>query len=276
VPAPPVEARAQDAPARYADPAFTAWLGRAGGPARALAVNQLQRTVGNRRTGELLAAGGGPLLQRNPIAGAAGIEVVAGLAQTASFVSEAITQTSGSLSCTSPIAERLSSQPQPRKAAYRTQCLWMTAVGERTDATPEFAQAAKAFFDVEWEGNDYGEIGAARVRVNLGKTDRFNWSSAAVRFEFARNLVQKGGDARTWEMHWIYEGTYDPFGQGNIAFQGKFSIDAFGNFYVVEHETKEYDQGSEAAVFAGPNVPFTPPPPLPGGAGGAPAGEDEP
>ena len=276
-PAPPVAARPPAALARYADPAFSAWLGRADGPARAQAVNQLQRTVGNQRTGELLAAAGGrPLLQRNPVGAAAGaIEVVAGLAQTASFAGDAISWSSGGLSYTSAAAQRLSSHTQPRKAAYRTQCVWTAAVGERADATPGFAQAANAYFDMEWEGNDYGEIGAARVRLNIAKTDEFNWSSLVVNFDIAKNLVQKGGDARTWEMHWNYEGQYDPFGTGKIGFQGRFAIDAFGNFYVVEHTTKEYDSGSEAAVFAGPNVPTKPIPPMPQGAGGAPAGEDE-
>jgi hypothetical protein len=277
--APPIAARPPDALARYADPGFSAWLGRADGPARAQAVHQLQRTVGNRRTGELLAAAtpGRPLLQRNPIAGAAGaIEVVAGLAQTASFAGDAINYSSGGLSYTSPTAQRLSEQTQPRKALYRTECLWMASLSDDFEILPVLAPAADAHFDIEWEGNDYGEIGAARVRLNLDKSEKFSWSSGTVHFDVAQNLVQEGGDRRSWQMHWIYEGTYDPFGSGEIDFQGKFAIDAFGNFIPLEHESHQRSTFNvECEVVPGTKLPTKPVPPLPKGPAGAPAGGDE-
>jgi hypothetical protein len=277
-PAPPVAARPPAALARSADPAFSAWLGRADGPARAQAVNQLQRTVGNRRTGELLAAArGGPRLQRHPLGAAVGaVEVVAGLAQTASFAGDAINYASGGLSYTSPTAQRLSEHTQPLKAQYRTECLWMASLSGDYEVLPVLAPAADAHFDIEWEGNDYGEIGAARVRLNLGKSEKFSWSSGTVHFDVAQNLVQKGGDRRSWQMHWTYEGTYDPFGSGEIDFQGKFAIDAFGNFISLEHESHQRSTfKTECAVVAGGNLPTKPVPPLPKGAGGASAEADD-
>lgn len=168
----------------------------------------------------------GRVVQRSPAAFTA-IEVIAGLAQTASFAAELHSQSLGGLSYSSSVAHRISDKPQPAAHQWQANCLILNA---------ETSGLASAAFDIHWEGNDFGEIGSARVRVSLPHTTAFTHSSASVAFEALPNLVQPGGDKRTWQMAWEYEGTFDQAGFGYVMFQGGFTIDAFGNFTPVRHE----------------------------------------
>lgn len=163
------------------------------------------------------------VIQRSPVAA---IEVIAGLAQTASFASDLHSQSLGGLSYSSSVAHRISDKPQPATRQWNASCLILNA------ASREYASAA---FDVHWEGNDYGEIGSARVRVSLPHTTAFTYSSATVAFEALPNLIKPGGDKRTWQMAWEYEGSFDLGGPGYLMFQGGFAIDAFGNFVPTRH-----------------------------------------
>lgn len=165
------------------------------------------------------------ILRAAPVVGGA-IEVVAGLAQTASFASDLHSQSLGGLSYTSSVAQRISDQPKPAAHHWEASCLLLNV------ASRDYASAA---FNVLWEGNDYGEIGSARVRVSLPHTTAFTHSSATVAFEALPNLIQPGGDKRTWQMAWEYEGSFDLGGPGYLMFQGGFAIDAFGNFRPTGH-----------------------------------------
>ena len=193
-------------------------------------MQQLQRTIGNQRTATLLSAVQRPTVQRAAPGVVAGIEVVAGLAQTASLVGDAYSASLGQLSYSSPTAQRLSADTQPKQHSFRRPCLSLLGPGLGADA----------YFDFEWEGNDYGEIGAARAVLNQEKSSFFQYSSANVRFDLLNNLIQEGGDKRTWQMQFAYEGSYDLMGAGYYAFQGKFAIDAFGKFAVLAHSVRDY------------------------------------
>lgn len=195
-----------------------------------LSVQQLQRTIGNQRTAALLSTVQRPTVQRAAPGVVAGIEVVAGLAQTASLVGDAYSASLGKLSYSSPTAQRLSADTQPKNSSFRMPCLSLVGAGP----------GANAYFDIEWEGNDYGEIGAARAVLNQDKSSFFQYSAANVRFDLLNNLIQQGGDKRTWQMQFAYEGSYDLFGAGYYAFQGKFAIDAFGKFAVLAHSVRDY------------------------------------
>lgn len=211
----------------------------------------------------------GRVIQRSPAAFTA-IEVIAGLAQTASFASELHSQSLGGLSYTSSVAHRISDKPQPAAHQWQANCLILNA---------ETSALASASFDIYWEGNDFGEIGSARVRVSLPHTTAFTHSSATVAFEALPNLVQPGGDRRTWQMAWEYEGAFDQAGIGYVMFQGGFTIDAFGNFTPGQHVMVDRSAlpteiggvpirapASPFLVVPGPKVerPIPPPPTQPG------------
>jgi hypothetical protein len=203
-------------------------------PPAVAAVLQLQRTAGNHRTAALL---GGPLrqaprvaVQRAAPAVGPALGVVANLAQTASAAGEAYSASLGQLTYSSPTGQRLSADPQPVQHSFRNECLSLVGSG----------LAANAHFDVEWEGNDHGEIGAARVILNQDKSNFFQFSSANVRFDLLNNLIQEGGNERTWQMQFAYEGHYDLVGAGYYAFQGKFAINAFGKFVSLAHSVRDY------------------------------------
>jgi hypothetical protein len=214
-------------------------------PPSVAVVQQLQRTVGNQRTAALLDGGLRPApraaVQRAAPALGPAIGVVGNLAQTASVVGEAYSASLGKLTYSSPTAQRLSDNPQPVQNSFRNECLSIVGPG----------MAANAFFEVEWEGNDHGEIGAARVILDQGKSDFFQFSSAAVRFDLLNNLIQEGGNERTWQMQFAYEGHYDMVGYGYYAFQGKFAINAFGRFVPLAHSVRDH---SANPLHFGPTI----------------------
>ncbi len=196
-------------------------------------------------------------------------EVLAGLSAAAAIGSTVYSGGSDELKYNSTTADRLSAKTQPKKRDCKAVCL---RIG--FDA-PWPRPNLDAVFHIIWQGNDYGEIGAARVRVDLTKTSEFSYSSLVVSFTAVKNLIQPGGDKRTWQIEWDYEGNFNPLGTGEFWFQGSFAIDAFGNFVSTKHTVRdlsliEQKKGDAAKIVqAGPRV-SRPIPPVPGGAGAAP------
>jgi hypothetical protein len=145
---------------------------------------------------------------------------------------------SGSLSISSDKAQRLLT-PQARqklgsrpKSTYTYPVLWINA-----DAP--VVGAADALIEVTWEGNAYGEIGAAYVRRNLKQTEAFSKSSLSVSFtKLDRIPPNSMKDPREWPIAFAYDGTFDPWGNGQFEFQGEFEINAFGGLKFNRHEVK--------------------------------------
>lgn len=180
--------------------------------------------------------------QKNPAA--AGLFGIAGLTaveaadlglSAAGLLQPAFTK-SGSLSISSDKSQRLLTAQarqkltNPGKTTYTYPVLWINfdrPVGNFADA----------MIEVTWEGNNYGEIGAAYVRRNLKNTTAFTKSSLNVSFtKLDRIPMQK--DPREWPVVFAYDGTYDPFGNGQFEFQGEFEINAFGGLKFNRHEVK--------------------------------------
>lgn len=182
---------------------------------------------------------GSRVIQRNPVVAAAAvtepIEVIAALASVAALSGQVYSGGSGKLAYSSTTADRLAEggKTQPKSHSWRADCLHI--------AMPA---GPNAVFTIKWEGNNFGEIGAATVRVDIDRTDEFIFSDLNVRFESLRNLIQPGADKRTWEMVWDYEGTFDPVGVGEFWFQGRFAIDAFGNFKPKHHRVRDLSLGT--------------------------------
>jgi hypothetical protein len=169
------------------------------------------------------------------IAGLTGVEA-ANLGLGATGLLAPVFAKSGSLSITSDKAQRLLT-PQGRqkltntaKTTYTYPVLWI-------NFDRPLGSFADALIEVTWEGNNYGEIGAAYVRRNLQNTTAFTKSSLNVSFtKLDRIPMQK--DPREWPVVFAYDGTFDPFGNGQFEFQGEFEINAFGGLKFNRHEVK--------------------------------------
>jgi hypothetical protein len=113
-------------------------------------------------------------------------------------------------------------------------------------------------------------MGAAYVDVSPDHT-AFTHSSLSAEFKPLDNLPNKGQDIRAWPMQWIYSGNFDPISAGDYDFQGKFEIDAFGGFRILEHTVNDnssflqWGGSAEELVRRGPDIP-APIRPLPAGA----------
>jgi hypothetical protein len=171
------------------------------------------------------------------IAGLTGVEA-ANLGLGAAGLLAPVFTKSGSLSITSDKAQRLLT-PQARqklsnmnKRTYTFPVLWVNfdrPVGEYADA----------LIEITWEGNDYGEIGAAYVRRNLQNTTAFPKSSLNVSFtKLDRIPPNSMKDPREWPVVFAYDGTFDPWGNGQFEFQGEFEINAFGGLKFNRHDVK--------------------------------------
>jgi uncharacterized protein DUF4157 len=178
-------------------------------------------------------------------------------------VQEQAALTQGGLHYQSDKGSRHGDPPQPVDQEYRA----MVIHAERRHfALPN----VRAFFYVHWQGNKFGEMGGAYVQLSLDDSTEFHehGSSLSVQFTVLDTMPSKGNDPRLWSMQWIYEGNFDPYGAGEYPFQGKFEIDAFGGFRVLEHRVRDdsFGIGGEPApnyVRTGPNVASAKPPPLP-------------
>jgi len=159
----------------------------------------------------------------------------------------------------SETAARHAENPRPMDHDFRAHVL---RIGILDPVLPNLL----ADFTVHWEGNNYGEMGAAYVSVDPKHTE-FLLSSLDVSFRPLQNLPRRGDDSRLWPMQWLYEGNFDPFGRGEWEFQGRFEIDAFGAFRNLEHLVTDrsmirFSAPAESYVRPGPEVPGLTPPPL--------------
>lgn len=224
---------------------------------------QLQRAAGNRATAQLFSPG--PVAQRLPAA-IEGLEVALTATITAQ---EQVALTQGGLHYESDKGSRLGSPPQPADHEYTATVL--TAL--RDDMMLPDVQAV---FKLHWQGNEYGEMGGAYVQIDLAESTEFHehGSSLEAKFTVLDTMPKKGDDPRFWAMQWVYEGNFDPLGAGQWAFTGKFEIDAFGGFRVLEHyvrnDTTSLSFGRKAPEYYvrrginRPTVsPILPPPPIP-------------
>ena len=184
-------------------------------------------------------------LQKTPAA-AVGLFGIAGLTAveaanlglgTAGLLAPVFTK-SGSLSITSDKAQRLLT-PQARqklsrrnKTTYTYPVLWV-------NFDRPLGEFADALLEVTWEGNDYGEVGAAYVRRNLRNTTAFPKSSLNITFSKLDRIPPNSmKDPREWPIVFAYDGTFDPWGNGQFEFQGEFEINAFGGLKFNRHEVK--------------------------------------
>ena len=171
------------------------------------------------------------------IAGLTGVEA-ANLGLGATGLLAPVFTKSGSLSITSDKAQRLLT-PQARqklsnvnKHTYTYPVLWV-------NFDRPLGEFADALIEVTWEGNDYGEIGAAYVRRNLQNTTAFPKSSLNVSFtKLDRIPPTSMKDPREWPVVFAYDGTFDPWGNGQFEFQGEFEINAFGGLKFNRHDVK--------------------------------------
>lgn len=171
------------------------------------------------------------------IAGLTGVEA-ANLGLGAAGLLAPVLTKSGSLQITSDKAQRLLT-PQARqklssrnKRTYTYPVLWI-------NFDRPLGEFADALIEVTWEGNDYGEIGAAYVRRNLQNTTAFPKSSLNVSFtKLDRIPPNSMKDPREWPIVFAYDGTFDPWGNGQFEFQGEFEINAFGGLKFNRHDVK--------------------------------------
>jgi hypothetical protein len=144
----------------------------------------------------------------------------------------------GNLSITSDKAERLLNTDAKRKLNKRPvkpYTYYLLFIG----SSKLIVDPAQALIEVTWEGNDYGEIGGAYVRRNLKNTDSFSKSSLTVSFTKLNKIPPVSmKDPREWPIIFAYDGTYDPYGNGEFQFQGEFEINAFGGLKFNRHEVK--------------------------------------
>jgi GH24 family phage-related lysozyme (muramidase) len=98
--------------------------------------------------------------------------------------------------------------------------------------------AANADVIIEWDGNLYGEIGTPVIRRNLSTSTDWSRSSANITIAKIDRIPLPQTDPRTWPITYIYEGTYDPYGNGYFEFSGQFEIDAFGGLKFKDHIVK--------------------------------------
>lgn len=94
--------------------------------------------------------------------------------------------------------------------------------------------AADALIRITWDGNDYGEMGTPTITKDLAATSDWSKSSASINIR-AVNRIPDGADPRTWPLWYHYEGSFDPWGNGQWEFNGDFEINAFGAIAFHDH-----------------------------------------
>lgn len=93
---------------------------------------------------------------------------------------------------------------------------------------------------IEWEGNDYGEIGSAVIRKNIKNSTDWSGSSCNVTIRRVERIPAPNTDPRAWPISYTYDGTFDPRGNGLYEFSGEFEINAFGGLHFVRHDLVSY------------------------------------
>jgi GH24 family phage-related lysozyme (muramidase) len=177
--------------------------------------------------------------QQNP-ALIAGIEVAdaiqIGLGAAAIVQSQVNAFPGGSLQVTYDSQQRLLT-PQARldmpgsmrpKNTYSRTLFWLPSLR---------LNAAQALIKIIWDGNDYGEIGTPTITKDLDQTSDWSRSSASINIR-AVSRIPVGTDPRTWSLWYHYEGSFDPYGNGQWDFNGDFEINAFGAIAFHDHKWK--------------------------------------
>ncbi len=170
------------------------------------------------------------VIQRNPIAVWEGIEI----ALTAAIVGqEQYGVSEHGLHVTSLGAHRMNERgARPADNEY-------TAEVFTIDASNIIGIRHHAAFKAHWQGNKYGEIGAAHVKVENDHSE-FLLSSLEMTFTPQENLPNVGDDAREWPIRFIYHGSYNPMGNGDYIIDGSFELNAFGRFQILKHEVIDH------------------------------------
>lgn len=175
-------------------------------------------------------------LQQNPVV--AGI-AIADAAQiglgAASVVQDRVEASRGDFSLTYDKVSRLLTNEarqampgaQRSKKSYSRQVLHL-GIGA--------INAAKADVIVEWEGNDYGEIGTPVFSKRLSTSTDWTMSSADITISKIDRIPLPNTDPRGWPIYYDYKGTYNPYGNGKFEFYGTFWLDAFGGLKFTKHE----------------------------------------
>jgi GH24 family phage-related lysozyme (muramidase) len=119
--------------------------------------------------------------------------------------------------------------------------------------------AAQALIKIIWDGNDYGEIGTPTITKDLDQTSDWTRSSASINIR-AVSRIPTGTDPRTWPLSYHYEGSFDPWGNGQWDFNGDFEINAFGAIAFHDHKWKSRSLIDSALDvhpdnWKGPDVP---------------------
>jgi hypothetical protein len=205
-------------------------------------------------------AGARPLQRALPVAA----EVLEIALTAAITVQEQAALTQGGLHYQSDKGSRHGDPPQPVDQEYRA----LVIFAERDHV---LYPNVRALFYIHWQGNKFGEMGGAYVQLSLEESSEFHehfGSALDVHFTVLDTMPKKGDDPRLWSMQWIYEGYFDPVGPGQYPFQGKFEIDAFGGFRVLEHVVQDYSTGwglpsAADIVQHGRNRASAAPPPKP-------------
>jgi hypothetical protein len=165
----------------------------------------------------------------------------------------------GKLTITRQQGDRMRTPPKPKDGTYEATVL---SISLTDPILPDLSAVIK----VHWTGNAYGEIGGAYIQVDPDHTE-FVMSSLQLDFSLLNDLPNQGDDPRAWPMQWIYNGRFDPVGNGDYEIQGKFQINAFGAFQSLEHVVTDrsliaLSVDPYSIIAAGPTID-APVPPLP-------------
>jgi hypothetical protein len=74
------------------------------------------------------------------------------------------------------------------------------------------------------------------IRRNIPTSTDWSKSFANITITKLDRIQLPNTDPRTWPVVYIYEGTYDPVGNGYFEFSGEFEINAFGSLKFNRHE----------------------------------------
>jgi len=130
-------------------------------------------------------------------------------------------------------------------------------------------ELAKADIYIEWDGNDYGEIGTPVIQRNLSSSTEWSKSSASITISHVARIPLPNTDPRAWPIVFNYVGTYDPALNGYFEFNGEFEINAFGGLKFNRHQVvsrsfadfaifgkpEQMVQKGEEIVAAVPSIP---------------------
>jgi hypothetical protein len=152
-----------------------------------------------------------------------------------SIIQAQLSASQGSFTLTYPQAQRLLT-PEARATMPTAQAKHAYSAPLLHLAIGALIPAAEADVIIEWEGNDYGEIGTPVIRRRLETSTEWSKSSANIAIALRETIPPQDMDPRAWPIVYSYEGTYDPYGNGYFEFTGEFEINAFGGLHFNRHK----------------------------------------